>query len=478
MSRECSRPFLINQGVKQGAILSPLLYSIYLNDLLVELQQSNLGARIGEVYCGAPAYADDLALVASSPEELQKMLDIVYRYSNKWRYRLNASKSKVMIFGSAKPKSLNVHLSLNGDPLEIVEEYTHLGVLRFSGRSTINRTSRQISTARSSFFALNRAGSRFGCIHPITSMRLYYSICLPRMLYGCELWAITKTELEMLERSHRKILRTIQGLPVRCPNAGLLAAMGAQTIADTIAAKKLLFIHSVISLPEHALPRQVLVKRLQTGNAKAWLPTVLQSLDALNLPSPNDLLLQVPTKPVWKRVVAGVIRLRAEMSLLDEAEQKSDLQLLTQMDRQPGSPSPLWASTHCKDLLHLTSKNNFRVRLLLGCHGLETDAARFRVRKGGLRVGSSTCRLCDQGDEDPTHFLATCPALAGRRAELLQAMPLALHVVVPDPAREPVEFTSTLLGVPWIDDTEFQEFAISFITELKALRADILLNSP
>ena len=246
--------------------------------------------------------------------------------------------------------------------------------------------------------------------------------------------------------------------------------MGAQTIADMIVAKKLLFIHSVISLPEHALPRQVLVKRLQTGN---WLPTVLQSLDALNLPSPNDLLLQVPTKPVWKRVVAGVIRLRAEMSLLDEAEQKSDLQLLTQMDRQPGSPSPLWASTHCKDLLHLTSKNNFRVRLLLGCHGLETDAARFRVRKGGLWVGSSTCRLCDQGDEDPTHFLATCPALAGRRAELLQAMPLALRVVVPDPAREPA-----LLGVPWIDDTEFQEFAISFITELKALRADILLNSP
>jgi len=55
------------------------------------------------------------------------------------------------------------------------------------------------------------------------------------------------------------------------------------------------------------------------------------------------------------------------------------------------------------------------------------------------------------------------------RAELLQAMPLALHVVVPDPAREPDEITSTLLGVPWIDDREFQEFAISFITELKAL---------
>ena len=213
-------------------------------------------------------------------------------------------------------------------------------------------------------------------------MRLYSSICLPRMLYGCELRAVTKTEFKMLERSQRKILRTIQGLPVRCPNAGLLAAMGAQTIADMITTKKL---HSVIPLPEHSLPHQVLAKRLQANNAKAWLPTMLTSADALNLPSPNDLLLQAPSKPVWKRVVAGVIKIRSEMSLLDEAERKSDLQLLAHMDRQPGSPSPLWASTHCGDLLHLTAKNNFRVRLLLGCHRLETDAAaRFRVRRGGL----------------------------------------------------------------------------------------------
>ena len=412
----CSTSFNINQGVKQGGVLSPLLYSIYLNDLLIELQQSKLGAKMGEIYCGAPAYADDLALVASSPEELQKMLDIVHAYSNKWRYRLNPSKSKIMIFGAAKPKSLGVNVTLNGQPLEIVEEYTHLGVLRSSGRTTTARTSRQISAARSAFFALNRVGSRFGCIHPITSMRLYSSICLPRMLYGCELWAVTKTEMEMLERSHRKILRTVQGLPLRCPNSGLLAAIGGQSIADLIAIKKLLFVHSITSLPEHSLPipRQVLTQRLQAPNAKAWLPSILTSSDSLNLPSANDLLQHAPSKPVWKRVVSGIIRARAEMSLLEEAEHKCSLHLLSQMDPRSGSPSTLWTITHNKELLHLTARNNFRIRLVLGCHGLESDAARFRKRRGGLEVGSSTCRLCVQGVEDPTHFLATCPALERR----------------------------------------------------------------
>ena len=115
-------------------------------------------------------------------------------------------------------------------------------------------------------------------------------------------------------------------------------------------------------------------------------------------------------------------------NLLKEAERKCNLHLLTQMDQRPGTPSPIWTITHNKDLLHLKSKTNFRVRLLLGCHGLETDAAHFWKRKGYLEVSSSTCRLCMQGCKDPTHFMATCPALELKRnwKELVKNLPPAL----------------------------------------------------
>ena len=49
----------------------------------MELENSGLGARLGNIYTGAPMYADDLALIATSPEELQGMLDIVQTYTHR-----------------------------------------------------------------------------------------------------------------------------------------------------------------------------------------------------------------------------------------------------------------------------------------------------------------------------------------------------------------------------------------------------------
>ena len=90
----------------------------------------------------------------------------------------------------------------------------------------------------------------------------YTSITLPRMIYGAEIWCLTNTEHEMFERAHRKILRTIQGLPVRCPKESISTLLGCSTISDLIIYKKLSFLISIAALPPTALPRQVLQCRL------------------------------------------------------------------------------------------------------------------------------------------------------------------------------------------------------------------------
>jgi len=79
-----SRSFPCRQGVQQGGVLSPFLYCLFVDELLDNLAQSGFGVSIDDFYCGSPMYADDLALVASSPEELQATLDIVATYADKW----------------------------------------------------------------------------------------------------------------------------------------------------------------------------------------------------------------------------------------------------------------------------------------------------------------------------------------------------------------------------------------------------------
>ena len=84
-----SASFPIHQGVREGAILSPLLYSIFVDKFLDLLTTSGVWVTIDTIYCGAQMYTDDLALVDDSPKELQAMLNIMRTYAGKWRYNLN-----------------------------------------------------------------------------------------------------------------------------------------------------------------------------------------------------------------------------------------------------------------------------------------------------------------------------------------------------------------------------------------------------
>ena len=78
-----SDSFSINQGVRQGGILSTCLYKIYIDELLKILKSKRLGLRIGTVYIGCPTCADDVALMALSPDELRIMLYEALNYSKK-----------------------------------------------------------------------------------------------------------------------------------------------------------------------------------------------------------------------------------------------------------------------------------------------------------------------------------------------------------------------------------------------------------
>ena len=92
--------FNIPRGTRQGSVLSPRFFCIFLNSLLVDLECSNAGVRIGPDSYQSFAYADDINLFSATVGGLQSLIDICLAYSKKWRFNFGIAKSKCMISGA------------------------------------------------------------------------------------------------------------------------------------------------------------------------------------------------------------------------------------------------------------------------------------------------------------------------------------------------------------------------------------------
>ena len=94
-----SQPIPILNGVKQGSIISPSLFCIYLDVLLNRLETNRAGCRIGTKFCGALAYADDLTLISPSIKGLQSMINVCETFSVEYDVLFNETKTVCIMFG-------------------------------------------------------------------------------------------------------------------------------------------------------------------------------------------------------------------------------------------------------------------------------------------------------------------------------------------------------------------------------------------
>ncbi|CAC5379930.1 unnamed protein product [Mytilus coruscus] len=126
-----SDSFNIHQGVRQGGILSPFLYKVYVNNLLDDLKSHSLGLKIGTNYVGCPTCADDIAFLSSSHQVLQCMLSVATHHARQSRVTINPTKTKAVILN--KPKNINrsdLNWTLGNTPVYSSEDTTHLGLIR------------------------------------------------------------------------------------------------------------------------------------------------------------------------------------------------------------------------------------------------------------------------------------------------------------------------------------------------------------
>lgn len=204
--------FSINTGVRQGCVLSSLLFLVSLDNVIARTNmevptgiQFTINTRLDDL-----DYADDLALLSNSFDGIAQKLRRLDYNGKKIGLKINVGKTKLMRIGSNNTQPL----SLDGLVIEDVDEFCYLGALVTKTGGTEADIQNRINRARKAYYALNKVW-RSNTISNSLKLRIFDSCVVSILLYGCETWG-KHQNLRRLETFVNKCLRRI--LKIFWPN--------------------------------------------------------------------------------------------------------------------------------------------------------------------------------------------------------------------------------------------------------------------
>ena len=113
--------------MRQGGILSPLLFKLYVDDVLREITESGVGCRLGILRVNVLAYADDIVLLADTHDHLSILYNLLKTKLTDKHLLINQGKSKCMIFKKSGSKETIYDILLGNHNFEVVDKYKYLG---------------------------------------------------------------------------------------------------------------------------------------------------------------------------------------------------------------------------------------------------------------------------------------------------------------------------------------------------------------
>ena len=203
--------FSVSNGVRQGAVASPIFFNVYLDELFKILRNSGFGCMIDDFYYGLLGYADDCALLSPSRDILQEMVNICSKYFKEHGIKISTN----VILAKSKTKCLAINapnvpadIILYDTPLPWVDSYKHLGYrLHFD-----QDTSHDILQKRAEFISnVHALGQELGSQHPfvvISLVSIYFS-----SFYGSNLWDLYSDAANQVYASWNVFIRKTFDLP-------------------------------------------------------------------------------------------------------------------------------------------------------------------------------------------------------------------------------------------------------------------------
>ena len=237
------------KGVKQGDPLSPTLFNLYINDLFQDLEENKVGTVTlnDSDSINALMYADDLILLSTSKKGLQNSIDILEKYSKRWKLEANLKKTKCLTFSKGNIKE-KAQFIIYGNKILNCNEYKYLGIIINKKGLFTPAIDELCCKAKRAIYAM-RQKININFLSLRTKMKLFDSLISPILLYASEVWEpylkldYSKWDASPLEKVHTQFMKSILGINRSTTNLMVRGDMGRAPLKCQIISRNIKYIN-------------------------------------------------------------------------------------------------------------------------------------------------------------------------------------------------------------------------------------------
>ncbi len=216
--------FNVSSGLKQGCLLSPILFNLYINDLVLLLNNAGHGVDLDGVKVNVLLYADDLFFVANCEQDFQAMLDILHQWCLTCCMAVNSKKSLIVHFLPVSMARSIFIFHIWDDPIHYVNKYKYLGLL-IDKHLDYQYTATMVTNAAGHALGVLIAKVKsYGAVSYDCYTKLYNALVQPIIDYGASIWG-TK-EYTCLAAVQHRACRFFIGVGKYTPNFAVQGDMG------------------------------------------------------------------------------------------------------------------------------------------------------------------------------------------------------------------------------------------------------------
>ena len=256
-ANETSDFFECPYGVRQGCLLSPLIFSLLITEVAENVNRKGKHGfqflpGMQEIFM--LLFADDICLMSTSPTGLQNQINNLEEASTRLGLKVNLSKTKIIVFRKGGHLSKFEKWYYQGQEIETLNSYKYLGFTLTTRMSVNNALEELAGRAKCKVVEILKTMWSLGNMDPSLFFKLFDAQVKPMLLYSAEIWGLTK--YKTIESAHLFACKSFLQVPLKTPNAMVYGELGRYPlyVDSTIRAMKYWF--KLRNLPQTRLPKQ------------------------------------------------------------------------------------------------------------------------------------------------------------------------------------------------------------------------------